>query len=98
MGLRSAGKPALLLKLADVCEASTAALTKDVKPHLLIVVHSKEVDDAGEANVGLPYDAPEQRAQLARAEVQVAGHGVELAPLSRDVVARDEPQKLGGVP
>ena len=27
---------------------------KEVKPHQLIVVHSKEIDDAGEANVGLP--------------------------------------------
>ena len=26
---------------------------KQVKPHALVVVHSKEIDDAGEANVGL---------------------------------------------
>jgi hypothetical protein len=54
MGMRSAGKPALLLRLSDVCEAKTSTLKRDVADHTLIVVHSKEIDDAGEANVGLP--------------------------------------------
>src|ERR1019366_2234997 len=74
MGLRSAGKPALLLKLADVCEASTAALTKDVKPHALIVVHSKEIDDAGEANVGLPtFESTLHQIKAAWHHLQLAG-------------------------
>ncbi len=54
MGMRSAGKPALLLKLSEVCEAKTANLKREVAQNSLIVVHSKEIDDAGEANVGLP--------------------------------------------
>lgn len=74
MGLRSAGKPALERKLSDVCEASTPALTKDVKPHSLIVVHSKEIDDAGEANVGLPtFESTLKQIKAAWHHLQLAG-------------------------
>jgi hypothetical protein len=83
MGLRSAGKPALLLKLADVCEASTAALTKDVKPHQVIVVHSKEIDDAGEANVGLPTFESTLR------QIKAAWHHLQLAGVKSFVFTAD---------
>lgn len=83
MGLRSAGKPALLLKLADVCEASTAALTKDVKPHQVIVVHSKEIDDAGEANVGLPTFESTLR------QIKAAWHHLQLAGVKNFVFTAD---------
>ena len=48
------GKAALSLTLAEVCESATPALTTKIRSHSLVVVHSKEIDDAGEANVGLP--------------------------------------------
>jgi hypothetical protein len=83
MGMRSAGKPALLLKLAAVCEASTAALTKDVKPHQVIVVHSKEIDDAGEANVGLPTFESTLR------QIKAAWHHLQLAGVKNFVFTAD---------
>lgn len=83
MGMRSAGKPALLLKLADVCEASTSALTKDVKAHQLIVVHSKEIDDAGEANVGLPTFESTLR------QIKAAWHHLQLAGVKNCVFTAD---------
>jgi hypothetical protein len=83
MGQRSAGKPALLLKLAEVCEASTAALTKDVKPHQLIVVHSKEIDDAGEANIGLPTFESTLR------QIKAAWHHLQLAGVKSCVFTAD---------
>ncbi len=74
MGARSSGKPALLLKLAEVCEIGTPALTKKVKPHTLIVVHSKEIDDAGEANVGLPtFESTLVQIKAAWHHLQIAG-------------------------
>jgi hypothetical protein len=83
MGMRSAGKPALGLKLTDVCNASTAALTKEVKPHQLIVVHSKEIDDAGEANVGLPTFESTLR------QIKAAWHHLQLAGVKHFVFTAD---------
>jgi hypothetical protein len=83
MGMRSAGKPALGLKLADVCDASTAALTKEVKPHQLIVVHSKEIDDAGEASVGLPTFESTLR------QIKAAWHHLQLAGVKHFVFTAD---------
>ena len=83
MGMRSVGKPALLLKLADVCEVATAKLTKDVKSHQLIVVHSKEIDDAGEANVGLPTFESTLR------QIKAAWHHLQLAGVKSFVFTAD---------
>jgi len=83
MGMRSVGKPALLLKLADVCEMATARLTKDVKPHQLVVVHSKEIDDAGEANVGLPTFESTLR------QIKAAWHHLQLAGVKNFVFTAD---------
>lgn len=83
MGMRSVGKPALLLKLADVCEMPTAKLTKDVKPHQLVVVHSKEIDDAGEANIGLPTFESTLR------QIKAAWHHLQLAGVKNFVFTAD---------
>ncbi len=83
MGSRSAGKPALLLKLADVCDATTAGLTRDVKPHQLVVVHSREIDDAGEANVGLPTFESTLR------QIKAAWHHLQLAGVKHFVFTAD---------
>lgn len=83
MGARSAGKQAVLLKLADVCEASTAKLTKEVKPHQLVVVHSKEIDDAGEANIGLPTFESTLR------QIKAAWHHLQLAGVKNFVFTAD---------
>lgn len=42
-----------LLKLAEVCEQSTEALKRSCAQADLLVIHSQEIDDAGEANVGI---------------------------------------------
>jgi hypothetical protein len=83
MGMRSAGKPALLLKLAKVCEANTVELTKSVKAHPLVVVHSQEIDDAGEANVGLPTFESTLR------QIKSAWHHLQLAGVKSCVFTAD---------
>ncbi len=42
-----------LLKLAEVCERPIESLKLDCQGAGLVVVHSREIDDAGEANVGV---------------------------------------------
>ena len=49
----SGRRKARALTLADVCNWSTTSLKKSCANTNLIVVHSKEIDDAGEANVGI---------------------------------------------
>lgn len=83
IGMRSAGKPALQLKLGEVCEAPTAGLTREVKPHPIIVVHSKEIDDAGEANVGLPTFESTLR------QIKAAWHHLQLAGVKHFVFTAD---------
>lgn len=83
MGMRSSGKAALGLKLAHVCDASTVELTKQVKPHQLIVVHSKEIDDAGEANLGLPTFESTLR------QIKAAWHHLQLAGVKHFVFTAD---------
>lgn len=74
IGLRTAGKNALLLSLAEVSDTATPELTKKLKPHSVIVVHSKEIDDAGEANVGLPtFESTLQQIKAAWHHLQLAG-------------------------
>jgi hypothetical protein len=41
------------LTLSEVCDRTTESLKKSCSDADLIVVHSKEIDDAGEANVGI---------------------------------------------
>ena len=53
MGTRTSGKPGLQLALTEVCDITPEGLKRRVKDHQVIVVCSTEIDDAGEANVGL---------------------------------------------
>lgn len=53
MGDRAVGKHGtVLLKLDEVGGCETKALRKKCEKAQLIIIHSKEIDDAGEANVG----------------------------------------------
>ncbi len=83
MGARSAGKPGLLLSLQKVCDDTTAALTKKIAGHSLIVVHSKEIDDAGEANVGLPTFESSLR------QIKAAWHHLQMAGVKQFVFTAD---------
>ena len=51
--ISSGRRKARSLNLADVCHKSTTSLKQSCANAHLIVVHSKEIDDAGEANVGI---------------------------------------------
>lgn len=83
MGMRSAGKPALLLKLTDVCDASTSDLERKIRGHKLIIVHSREIDDAGEANVGLPTFESTLR------QIKAAFHHLQRAGIKSCVLTAD---------
>ncbi len=83
MGMRSSQKPALLLKLAEVCDAHTEDLIRKVKPHALVVVHSRAIDDAGEANVGLPTFESTLR------QIKAAWHHLQLAGVKSCVFTAD---------
>ncbi len=74
MGSRSSGKQVLRLSLANACETPTAKLTKEVRDHGLVVVESREIDDAGEANVGLhTFEATLRQIKAAFHHLQLAG-------------------------
>lgn len=83
MGQRGGGKPALLLKLAEVGDKDTAELTRSLKPHQLVIVHSREIDDAGEANVGLPTFETTLR------QIKAAWHHLQLAGIKSAVFTAD---------
>ncbi|MGB3294137.1 MAG: BREX-6 system phosphatase PglZ [Phormidesmis sp.] len=51
--INSTGHRSQLLTLSEVCEKSTKSLKSTLAKINLLVVHSKEIDDAGEANVGI---------------------------------------------
>lgn len=53
MGARSTGAPALLLDLKELTDLDVSALARKLRGTRLVVVTSREIDDAGEANVGL---------------------------------------------
>lgn len=53
MGMRATGEPALTLDLAEVCELDLDTLKRKVAQKKLVLVHSREIDQAGEAGVGL---------------------------------------------
>ncbi len=83
MGTRSTGKPALLLNLSEVCNMSTAALLKKLKAESLVIVHSREIDDAGEVNLGLPTFESTLR------QIKSAWHHLQLAGVKNFVFTAD---------
>jgi len=91
MGLRSAGKPALLLKLAEVSDKTTAELVRALKAHPLVVIHSKEIDDAGEANAGLPtFDATLRQIKAAWHHLKLAGVKTAVFTADHGFLLQDE--------
>ncbi len=83
IGARSVGQPALLLKLTEASDTTTAALSRKLGSHRLIVVHSKEIDDAGEANVGL------QTFESTLRQIKAAWHHLQLAGVKHFVFTAD---------
>jgi hypothetical protein len=91
MGMRAAGKPAHLVTLAHVCDSTTPALVKELKPHALVIVHSKEIDDAGEANVGLPtFESTLQQIRAAWHHLQLAGVKAFVLTADHGFLLQDE--------
>ncbi|MBN2195320.1 MAG: BREX-6 system phosphatase PglZ, partial [Polyangiaceae bacterium] len=74
MGNRTGGKPGLRLTLSEICDSSPEGLKRKVKEHQIVVVCSSEIDDAGEANVGLlTFDAQLGQLKAAWRHLQTAG-------------------------
>lgn len=94
MGLRSAGKAALLLDLSEVCEATTAELVRSTKQHSLVIVHSKEIDDAGEANMGIPtFESTLRQIKAAWHHLQLAGFMSFVFTADHGFLLQDETTK-----
>jgi len=83
MGLRSLGRTARLLTLAEVCEDDAAALKRKLGSDALVVIHSKEIDDAGEANVGLATF------ELTLRQIKAAWHHLQAAGVKQFVCTAD---------
>lgn len=47
------GAHVITLKLAEICEAEAGALRRKIGPAKLILVHSQEIDEAGEVGLGI---------------------------------------------
>ncbi len=74
MGRRSLGRAATLLTLAQVCDEDAAQLRKMIASSKLVVVQSREIDDAGEANLGLQtFEQSLKQLRMAFTHLQAAG-------------------------
>jgi hypothetical protein len=74
MGERSVGRAALLLPLAEVWDAPPERLKRQVAQARLIVVASREIDDAGEANLGpVSFETTLRQIRAACVHLQAAG-------------------------
>lgn len=110
MGERSVGKPALRLSLADLSDAPLERVRTRIKTSRLIVVHGREIDDAGEANFGLSvFEQTLRQLRAACLHLQAAGvrgfvftadHGFMLVDPTVELVslgAKTEPSRRHGV-
>jgi hypothetical protein len=80
--MRATGQAALHIKLADLCDDTQKVLAK-VKNHRVVVVHSCELDSAGEANVGVEVFEPILR-RLRAAWYHLQGVGIKQAVFTAD--------------
>lgn len=83
MGERSVGRAALLLPLAEVWDAPPERLRRQVANARLIVVASREIDDAGEANLG-PASFETTLRQIRAACVHLQAAGVRSVVVTAD--------------
>jgi hypothetical protein len=73
MGASAAGGTCLRLELTELCERTPQAL-RAIRDHQLIVVDTTEIDDAGEANVGLhTFEATLRQLRAGWHHLQAAG-------------------------
>jgi hypothetical protein len=73
MGARTGGRPGLRMELSEICDQTQLTL-KAIKDNQIIVVHSTEIDDAGEANAGLhAFEATVRQLRAAWHHLQAAG-------------------------
>lgn len=92
MGSRSVGGAALELRLAEVCDMPLKKLQAAVKKASgLLVVHSLEIDDAGEAGVGLAtFEHTLRQIRTAAHQLQAAGVGQIVITADHGFLLRDE--------
>lgn len=80
---RAAGRTTKSLDLAQVAEAEASALKKKLDGTRLVVVHGKEIDDAGEANLGLATF------ELTLRQIRTAWHHLRTAGFTQFVLTAD---------
>jgi hypothetical protein len=83
IGGRSMGKPAQILELAEVCEADPLTLARRVAQSKLFIVHSQELDDAGEVSLGLATF------ELTLRQIQAAWRNLHAAGVKQFVFTAD---------
>jgi hypothetical protein len=82
IGMRAEGQAALHIELAELCDKTQKVLAR-VKNHRVVVVHSCELDSAGEANVGVEaFEAILRRLRAAWYHLQ--GAGIKQAVFTAD--------------
>ncbi|MGB8297555.1 MAG: BREX-6 system phosphatase PglZ [Polyangia bacterium] len=82
MGMRTGGRPALHISLGDLCDRTQEVLGK-LKDHQVVVVHSTEIDSAGESNLGVHAFEATLR-QLRAAWHHLQGKGIKQAVFTAD--------------
>jgi hypothetical protein len=83
IGTRSQSKDALLLRLAEVCELEARALAAKLRDARIVVIHSREIDDAGEANLGLATF------EITLGQIKAAWHHLQAAGVKQFVFTAD---------
>ncbi len=83
MGGLSLGRNAPIFDLSAVCAMDAKTLKREVEKSALIVVHGREIDDAGEAGVGLKTFEAQIR------DLRAAVHHLERAGVTRCVLTAD---------
>lgn len=83
VGGRSIGETARRFELALVCNESVASLKKSIGGKKLVLVQSREIDDAGEANMGLgAFDR-------ILGQIKAAWHNLQAAGVQQFVIVSD---------
>jgi hypothetical protein len=83
MGLRALGHTARMFTLSEVVDTDTATLKRKLGGEPLVIIASRELDDLGEANVGLTSF------ELILRHLEAAWHHLESAGLKRCVFTSD---------
>lgn len=95
MGQRAGGAP--LLDMGAVCEAEPGALKRKIGAARLVFVHGREIDDAGEAGVGLAtFESTLNQVKAAWYHLQAAGVRHFVFTADHGFLLQDETTRVVG--